>query len=63
MGGLPLLVAATSSDLDWNGPTFLDDRGCFVSGNGPAVDVADHVWRRAVHDSPGAFGEVGGHDA
>ena len=64
LGGLPLLLAAAAgSDLGGDGPVLGDDGFGLGGVDRAAVGVADDVGHAAVHDSPGPFGEVGGHDA
>ena len=58
--GLPLLAASPLADLFGHGPVVGDDGLGLGGGERGAVGVADHIGRAAVHDGPGALGQVGG---
>src|SRR5918994_1043484 len=61
--GLPLPAASPAADLLWHRPTLGDDGLGLLGGDGRAVGVAEHIWQAAVHDPPGALGQVGGDHA
>src|SRR5512133_1416354 len=61
--GLPLPAAPPTADLFGDGPLLGDDGLGLGGGDGDTVGVADDVGGAAVHDRPGAFGQVGGDHA
>ena len=61
--GLPLLAAPLPADLFGHGPVVGDDGLGLGGGDRGAIGVADHIGRAAVHDGPGALGQVGGDHA
>ena len=56
----PSFAAPPPADLLRHGPAFGDDLLGLGGGDGGGVGVADDVGRAAVHDCPGALGQVGG---
>jgi hypothetical protein len=60
---LPLPAAPPSADLLGHGPVLGDDGLGLGGGDRGAVGVADHVGHAAVHDRPGALGQVRGDHA
>jgi hypothetical protein len=61
--GLPLPAAPLPADLFGHGPVLGDDGLGLGTGDRGAVGVADHMGQAAVHDRPGALGQVGGDHA
>ena len=61
--GLPLLAAPPLADLFGHGPVVGDDGLGLGGGDRGAVGIAEDIGRAAVHDGPGALGQVGGDHA